>query len=87
MKNVLLAIVFVALLVSLVMNFYLLSEGDITGEVVVETEGFEVYTEAVCSEEECHDEVFVSCGSTTTSLGNVVGSEIELDEKWEDPRE
>jgi hypothetical protein len=87
MKNVLLTIIFVALLVSLVMNFYLLSEGDITGEVVANYSEFEVYTEAVCDVEGCHDELFIVCGNTETSLGNVVGSEIEIDEEWEDPRE
>ncbi len=83
----------VFLVFSLGVNVILLSEhfaeAPITGQAVADPP-FSLYTEAVCTEGvesiECHDEVFIQCGETTTKLGNVLGNNPEFELDWEDPR-
>ncbi|MDP3918544.1 MAG: hypothetical protein Q8Q35_01385 [Nanoarchaeota archaeon] len=77
------------LIISLGLNVFLLVNGSITGQTVLDTENFtgiEVYTTAVCEGIDCHDEVFVQCGDVNTKLGNIVGNNPEFELDWEDPR-
>jgi hypothetical protein len=77
-------IVLVLLLVfSLLGNIYFLSEPSVTGNVV---RGFDTYTSAVCEGNVCHDEVFVQCDGVNLSLGTIVGTKVEFEENWTDPR-
>ena len=85
-------IILVLFIISISLNVFFLVNSAITGQTVVEIEEkyFEVFTEAVCEEDEsieCHDEVFVACNGVETKLGNIVGNNPEFELDWEDPRE
>ncbi|MBL7051435.1 hypothetical protein ISS04_04745 [Candidatus Woesearchaeota archaeon] len=86
-------IIIFILIVSISLNIFFLVNSAITGQAIVEVNEkteFNVYTEAVCEENEnieCHDEVFVTCNGVETKLGNIVGNNPEFELDWEDPRE
>ena len=86
-------ILIIVLVFSLLLNVFLISTSEITGNVVRENNyvGFDIYTQANCSEKNgsvsCNDDIYLSCNNVETKLGNVIGEKIEFDLNWDDPRE
>ena len=78
------------LVISMCLNIVLFSagsslfQGQITGKTVtnIDSPELDLYTQAVCEGtgpyRDCHDEVFVQCGNFETSLGTIVGDELQL---------
>lgn len=86
-------ILILVLVFSLLLNLFLISTSEITGNVVQENNnvGFEIYTQANCSEKNgiisCNDDIYLACNNVETKLGNIIGEKIEFNLNWDDPRE
>jgi hypothetical protein len=87
-------VLIIFLSVSILFNIFLFTltvtnvENTITAQAIkdLEEKEFNVYTEAVCEGNTCHDEVFVQCYDINTKLGNIIGDPTQFELDWIDPR-